>query len=89
MPWCDLEAVRLRAASRGSSQRLVVFVPRPGVVLPAVPVSLPMSRAGARARSWTRRFGSPIALNPIRVGVSADEIAAAVQRLSNVPIVRA
>jgi hypothetical protein len=88
VPWSDLAEVRLAKPRRRSLALFVSFIPGPGVSLPTVPTSWPLSRLRSRIASLTRRFGSPIVVNTLRMGVSADQIAAAVQRLSDIPVVR-
>jgi hypothetical protein len=86
VPWSDLAEVRLSPASRKSALRVVAFIPRPGVVLPTVPTASFVARPQSRASALTKRFGSPLVVNPLRMGMSADRIAAAVQQLSGLPI---
>ncbi|MEY9837120.1 hypothetical protein [Streptacidiphilus sp. EB103A] len=89
VPWSDLIEVRLSLLSGKSSVRVVAFVPRPGVTLPAVPTALLPFRDRARAISLTERFGSPIVVNPVRMGLPTNRIVAAVERLSDLPVVLA
>ncbi len=89
VPWSGLAEVRLAEVSPKRPLRLVVFVPRAGVDLPAAATLFPMPWTRASARFLARRYGSPIVVSPVRMGVSADRIAAAVRQLSDVPVVLA
>ncbi|MBV6701695.1 hypothetical protein KV557_32100 [Kitasatospora aureofaciens] len=53
---------------------MLVFVPRPGVVLPPLPVSWPLSRPQARARALTKRYGSPIVVEPLLMRTTVERL---------------
>ncbi|MEV6823726.1 hypothetical protein [Amycolatopsis sp. NPDC051102] len=96
VPWSALAEVRISRPSRlyfvmPHRSRVVAFVPRPGVTVPAVAVFDPLSRRGAssnRGARWqTRRYGSPFVVFTHTVNATAEEIAGAIRTLTDVPVV--
>lgn len=92
-PWSDLAEVRSKRMgpqwfflSRGP--QVVAFVGRPGVTMP----NLPSVRAGTLAKRATqlreRRYGTQLLLIPQAFDASTETIMEAVERFSNVPVVR-
>ncbi|GAA1236762.1 hypothetical protein GCM10009665_28680 [Kitasatospora nipponensis] len=86
VPWSDLSEVRLVLLSAKLPRQALVFVPRPGVVLPAMPVSWPLSRPRARADRLIGKYGSPIVVEPLLMGTTVERLGAAVRRLGGLPI---
>ncbi|MFC1420971.1 hypothetical protein [Streptacidiphilus cavernicola] len=88
VPWADLLHVKSTLPRKGRPVE-VVFLARPGILLPPMPSGLPLpfSRPAARAAALTRRFGSPLVLLPTALSASAPEILAVVQRLSDLPTI--
>ncbi|PYC80230.1 hypothetical protein C7C46_13150 [Streptomyces tateyamensis] len=86
VPWSDLSAVRLVTRSPKSHRQVLAFVPRPGVVLPPLPVSWPLSRPHARARALIKRYGTPIVVDPLVMRTTTQRLTADVRRLSGMPI---
>jgi hypothetical protein len=96
VPWSALAEVRISRPNRlyfvlPRRSRVVAFVPRPGVTVPAVTMFDPLSRRGASsnraARGQTRRYGSPFVVFTHTVNATAEEIAEAIRRLTAVPVV--
>jgi hypothetical protein len=99
VPWSALAEVRVSRLRPGwlysvvpGRYRVVAFVPRPGVRVPAVAVFDPLARRGASsnwaARWQTRRYGSPFVVFTHTVNATADEIIEAIRTLTDVPVVR-
>jgi hypothetical protein len=98
VPWSALAQVRISRlrprwlvfAARGR-YRVVAFVPRPGVSVPAVAVFDPLSRRGASsnlaARWQTKHYGSPFVVFTHTVDAAAEEIADAIRTWTGVPVV--
>ncbi|MFF1611940.1 hypothetical protein ACFVYA_29495 [Amycolatopsis sp. NPDC058278] len=98
VPWSALAQVRVsRLRPRWlyfavpGRHRVVAFVPRPGVSVPAVAVFDPLSRRGASSRwgaRWQRKwYGSTFVVFTHTVDATSEEIAEAVRQLTDVPVV--
>jgi hypothetical protein len=98
VPWSALAEVRISRLRPGwlyavvlGRHRVVAFVPRPGVTVPAVAVFDPLSRRGASSKwaaRWQRRcYGSSFVVLTHTVNATAEEIAEAIRTLTGVPVV--
>ena len=86
VPWTGLG--ELRWVQRGPKlPPVLVFVPGPGTVLPALPSGmLDRFRAASRRAALVKRYGSPLVVMPTLFGTTAVGIVAAVQRCSELPV---
>ncbi|MGW4527445.1 hypothetical protein [Amycolatopsis sp. NPDC004378] len=96
VPWSALAQVRISRLRplwlhpvMSGRQRVVAFVPRPGVRVPAVAVFGPLSRrtSSSRAARWqTRNYGSPFVVFTQTVDATPEEISEAIRKLTDVPV---
>jgi hypothetical protein len=97
VPWSALAQVRISPLrprwlyfATPGRHRVVTFVPRQGVSVPAVTVFDTLSRRGTSskwaARWHTRRYGSPFVVFTQTVDATPEEFAEAIRALTDVPV---
>lgn len=93
-PWSDVAEVRVTGLRPrwfflvSLGYRVVAFVGQPGVQLPTLPSAEIGGRARGSARLAERWYGSQLLLMPHAFDASTDAVVDAVQRFSDVPVVR-
>jgi len=93
-PWSDVAEVRVTGLRpkwffvASLDYRVVAFVGRPGVALPALPSASFNGRAVGSSRVRERWYGSQLLLMPHGFDSSTGDIVDAVRRFSDVPVLR-
>jgi hypothetical protein len=91
-PWSDVAEVRVTGMRPGwfffvsFGYRVVAFIGRPGVELPALPSAKLLGRVGGSARLRERWYGTQLLLMPYAFDASTEAIVDAVRRFSDVPV---
>ena len=93
-PWSDLVEVRVTGMRprwlflTSLGYRVVAFIGQPGVELPTLPSAEIGGRARGSRRLADRWYGTQLLLMPNAFDASTDAIVDAVERFSDVPVVR-
>lgn len=93
MPWSDLVEVRVTGLRPhwlflARRPQVVAFVGRPGVVMPSLPSARGTSMANRSTRLRERLYGTQMLLITQAFDAPTDTILDAVERFSDVPVVR-
>lgn len=92
VPWSDLTEVRVTGLQPrwifpvSLGYRVVAFVGRPEVTLPAVDPTPRLDRLGPSARLRRQWYGTPLLVMPYAYDATATTIVDAVRRLGGVPV---